>query len=162
MTDFVAEQLKAQSLLEVTLREYITQLSIQLRSAVDSKIRDNINAQLAVITPQYYRVLGKDIAIKAARSQEDLDIINKVSTDITSFIYNIAKIEAMVGVATSIIKFVVICLDEKQNPVSIYKAGKEVYDAMNAVIDNEKDKGTAAAILIPAPIAVPMAIMQEV
>lgn len=160
MTDFVAEQLKAQSSLEITIREYITQLSLQLRSATDGEIRSNINAQLAEITPQYYRVLGKDIAIKAARTQDDLNTINQVSADVTSFIHKIAKIEAMVTVVTTIIKFVAVCIGDKPSPVSIYKAGKEVYEAMNSVIDAEKAKGTDAAILMTQPIAVPMAIMQ--
>lgn len=146
----VNELLEAQLALASTVREYITQISNQLRTEKDQATRDKINDQLAEMTPIYIRLTGRGIAIIAASSKEDVENIKAVSKDVQKFIYGIKRIEEMLTVATSIVKFVVVCLGESKNPVSIFKAGKDVYDAINAVITKESQKGSNAAINLKA------------
>lgn len=142
----VDDLLTAQSALASTVREYITQLSYQLRTETDQGSWDKINTQLAKMVPLYTQLTGKNIAIIAARSKEDVANIMAVSKDVQTFIYGIKRIEKMITVATRIVQFVVVCMADTKDPGAIYKAGQGVYDAINDVIERETKKGANAAI----------------
>jgi hypothetical protein len=160
MSDSTIQDLtEAQASLEVTVREYITQLTYQLRDPdATAGTRDAINRQLAKITPVYYRLLGRDIAIIAAKSKDDIAAIKSVSNDVQEFIKKIKRVEKMVNIATSLVKFVVVCLGDTKDPISIFNAGKDVYTAMNDKIAEEAPKGDSAATAITQPMAIPMAV----
>lgn len=142
----VDELLAAQTALAETVREYITQLTYQLRTEKIQANRDEINHQIAQMVPIYISLTGRNIAILAARTKDDVANIMAVSKDVQQFIYGIKRIEGMLSVATSIVKFVVVCMADTKNPVAIYKAGQNVYDAINAIIELETPKGNSAAI----------------
>lgn len=142
----IQDSLAAQDVLIAATQQYVAQLYIQLRDERDQIARDKINHQIAVITPASIKLQAGGLQIIGAKSTNDLANIIAVSNDVTKFVKGIKRIEAMVGVATSIVSFIAVCMTEKSDPVAIWKAGQKVYDAMNTVINDEAPKGSAAAI----------------
>ncbi|MEE1888196.1 hypothetical protein [Pseudomonas carassii] len=136
----------AEEALVSAVRQLLAQLVLQLRNEEDQDVRDKINNQIGELNPLYIRLSGKGIAIIAAQSKNDVENIKAVSADVQRFIFKIKKVEKMVAVTTSLIKFVVVCLGDTTDPLSIYDAGKGVYEAMNETIEKEGKKGAHAAI----------------
>lgn len=142
----IDELLAAQASLEAMMREYMTQLSVQLRTENAQAVRDKLNAELARMIPLYNRLTGGTISIIAVRTKNDVAQIQAVSRDVQVFVTRIKRIEKVIAVATAIVNFVAVCLTDTRDPVAIYKAGNAVYEAMNKTIDRESKKANSAVL----------------
>lgn len=155
----VRKLLAAQRVLKEAVLDQISDLQIAIRGEKNEVIRNQLKTKQGELVFQFRDLQNEAIAIIAAETDGDIELINKLSADVQTFVYNTKRVAKTIRVITALIVFVGACLGK--DPKTIGEAGVALYKAMNEVIAKESGKGDNAAVAL-APFPIPKSIAKLV
>lgn len=150
LNEALKETLKAQDVLKDAVLDQLSEVQQCLSEAPKAADRERLIAKRHQLMDKFDALQVQGIVILGVTSQQDLAIIHEASQRIKDFVYNTKKVEKTIGVITAVLVFVGAALTGK--PKGISDAAIALYKAMNKKIDEEKDKGDKAAVLM-APLS---------
>ncbi|MBM5458848.1 hypothetical protein H8F21_14865 [Pseudomonas sp. P66] len=151
----VRKLLAAQYALKETVLDQISDLQLAIREEKDEVTRNQLKKKQGELVFKFRDLQNDAIAIIAAETEGDIDLINRLSEDVKTFVHNTKKVAKTIRVVTALIVFVGACVGKE--PKTIKDAGAALYKAMNEVIDKDGGKGNAVEATL-VPFAIPKSI----